>query len=459
MKTNQLFERVTKTQEKIFSVSEFLDYLNLILTPQRVIIEGEIGEKINNYPNYLFFTLLDTKENSKSNHSILKCFAWRAVVEDLAIEIKPGMKIKVFGYPEVIKHRGELNFQVERIELLGEGILKKQFEILKKELTLLGYFNLENKKQIPKFPQDIGLITSKVGRGALKDFLSHLENFGFRIFFYETKVEGSFALSEILSAINWFNQNIPSLDVIVLIRGGGDWESLQIFNTKEIVKAIVASKIPIITGIGHEDDTTLADLAADLRLATPTAVAKFLSENWKIAKREIKDFQNNLENFSQRFISNLKEKLKFFESNFIKETKKEILRKKEKLDDLIFNLNLYFQNYFKDYEVLEKDFFKNELKIENKIKKDKEKVKDYLEKLDKNKSRWQEKVLEILEKEMQRLLLANPDLKLKQGYTITLDETGKIIKDIEKLKISQNIKTKFYKGQILSKIQKINPEK
>jgi len=449
MKINQSLEVEPIIEEKVFSVSEFFDFLNEILVPQRVIVQGEIGEKMNNYPRYSFFNLLD------KDGSILKCFVWREVIETLGIDIEPGMEIRVIGYPEIRKNRGELNFQVERIELLGEGILKRQFEILKKKLEALGYFSPEIKKPIPKFCENIGLITSRVGRGALKDFLTHLGNFGFRIFFYETKVEGGFALNEILEAINWFNQNMPKLDVLVLTRGGGDWESLRPFNSEEIVKAISASKIPIITGIGHEDDTTLADLVADLRTSTPTDAAKILNKNWELAKVNIPKIEINLSTSLRKTFEIIKKKIIFYGSNLTVKVQKEIGLKQQGLKSLWKNLGLRFQNYFKEFEFLEKEFKKNYLKIKKLVKDQKIKIKEFLEDLIKNKNQWQGKINKILKQQEEKLFLCSPYLKLKQGYTITKDESGKIIKDPTRLKISQEILTKFYKGQIVSKIKKI----
>jgi len=259
--------------EKIFTVSEFLEFLNNILTPCQATIKGEVGERIDSYPGYTFFNLLDKKK------SILKCFAFKEVISGLGIPLEPGMEIKVTGYPEIRKNRGELKFQIQRIELIGEGVLKKQYEILKKRLEAAGYFAPERKKPIPEFCENIGLITSEYGKGAKKDFLTHLGNFGFKVFFYDVRVEGSFSLYEIIEAIRWFNTNLPYIDVLVLTRGGGDWESLSPFNSEEIVKTIFASKIPIITGIGHENDQTLADLAADFRASTPTHAAKVLTDS------------------------------------------------------------------------------------------------------------------------------------------------------------------------------------
>ncbi len=449
MKITQTLKIGSEIQEKVFTVSEFLDFLNQRLKPCLAIVQGEVGKKVDSYPRYTFFNLLD------KDGSILKCFAWVEVIESLGIPLEEGTEIRVIGYPEIRKDRGELKFQVRGIELIGEGFLKRQFEILKKKLEALGYFNPELKKPIPRFCEKIGLITSKYGKGAKKDFLTHLGNFGFQIFFYDARVEGSFSVYEIVEAINWFNKNLPQLDVLVLTRGGGDWESLQPFNSEEIVKAIWASRIPIITGIGHEDDITLADLAADLRASTPTHAAKFLNENWKIASRDIFEFEKNFTLSINRLFKNVKERINFFQKNLTNKIENEISFRQRTLKELIRNLNYFFQTYFQKFILLEKEFKKNFLKIKILIKSQKTKIEEILKNLIENKNIWRKRVENLLKQQEEKLIISNPNLKLKQGYTITLDEFGKIIKDPTKLRISQVIKTNFYKGQVLSKVKKV----
>lgn len=402
------FESLIK--EKVFTVSQFLDFLNQILKPCQVVVKGEVGEKINDYRKrngFVYFNLLDEKGSK------LSCSAFRTIFDNLGIELRPGLEIKVIGYPEIIKKWGILKFQVQRIELFGKGVLKKQFDFLKKRLALLGYFDQERKKPIPEFCQNIGLITSQYGRGAKKDFLTNLGNFGFNIFFYDVRVEGSFALNDILKAIDYFNKNYPYLDVLTLIRGGGDWESLQPFNTEEIVKAISASRIPIITGIGHEDDTTLADLASDLRTSTPTHAAKILNESWQEAFKKIDDYKENI--------------------------------------------NLIINKMFKIYkESLNRELNNELFKIAALIRQEKIKVKQILNDLIKNQIFWKKRINDNLKNKEEKLIISGPTLKLKQGYSITYDSNGNIIKDLSKIKMSQEIKTKLYKGRIFSEIKKID---
>ncbi len=441
-----------QTKEKVYSVSEFLDFLNRELVNYQVIIKGEVGENIDYYKDrgYIFFNILDSKDKS-----MLKCFAWKETIDALGVELEPGMEIKVFGYPEIRKDRGELKFQVERIDLVGEGILKKQYEILKERLAALGYFDEEIKKPIPKFCTTIGLITSKYGKGAKKDFETNLGKFGFQIFFYDVRVEGDYALSEIIAAIDYFNKNFPYLDVLVITRGGGDWESLKPFNSEEIVKAIRASRIPIITGIGHEKDTTLADLASDFRASTPTDAAKILNKSWEEAKIKIDEFEKQLDLQFNSLIKNLVDKINHFEKELMELPEKIISAKHKELDNFLVTLNLRFQNYLKRFEILEHEFKQNKSKIANLLKDQKRKIKEYQEELINNQREWQKKIHNLLKQQEEKLFLSSPILKLKQGYTITTDESGKIIKDIKDLKTSQIIKTRFYKGQVVSKIKKI----
>jgi exodeoxyribonuclease VII large subunit len=455
MEINQISKKEVQVEEKVYSVSEFLNFLNRELIIYQVVVQGEVGENVDYYKErgYIFFNILDNKDKS-----VLKCFAWKETIEALGVELESGMEIKVFGYPEIRKDRGELKFQVKRIELVGEGILKKQFEILKKKLADLGYFDEENKKPIPKFCKNIGLITSKEGKGAKKDFETNLGKFGFQIFFYDVRVEGSYALTEIIAAINYFNQNYHNFDVLVIVRGGGDWESLKAFNSEEIVKAIRASRIPIITGIGHEKDTTLADLAADLRASTPTDAAKILNKGWEEAKIKIFEIESNLHSRINKLIENFKREIGRFEKDTVESFKKIISTKHKEIGNLLASLNLRFQNYFKKFEILEKEFKQNELKIFNLLKDQERKIEEYQKGLVNNQKEWQKKIDNLLKQQEERLIIANPILKLKQGYTITTDEAGKIIKDIKDLKTSQIIKTRFYKGQVLSKIKKIDKQ-
>lgn len=441
-------EEGSKTEEKVFTVSEYLDFLNDILKHRSVTIRGEIGEKLYNYPRYTFFNLLEKEV-------ILKCFVYQEVIDRIGVTLEGGMEIMVTGYPKIYEKKGELTFQVEKIELVGEGILKKQFEILKKRLLASGYFDKEHKKPISRFPEKIGLITSAHGKGAKKDFLISLGDFGFHILFYDSKVEGISALNEITEAIIWFNQNFPNIDALILTRGGGSWESLRPFNSEEIVKTIFASKIPVITGIGHENDETLADYVADFRASTPTHAARVLADRWKEASFFIAGVEKAIPSLVNKTFQGARERINLFENYFASKIKREINIQSNNLSNIMKNINNSFQNYFRNFEILQREFVRNIYRIKSLLNIKKDKVARLLDYLIANGGRWLKNQKTFLKSQEEKLLISSPQFKLKQGYSITLDKKGKIIKKINNLRVSQDIVTKFYKGNILSKIRRI----
>jgi len=394
-------------EEKIFTVSEFIDLINKFLLSQKVVIQGEVGEKINSYPTFSIFYLLD-----KDREAVLKCFIWKSQLDMLGVELRAGLEVKVGGFPEIVEKRGDFTFHVEKIGLIGEGVLKQAFEALKRKLAQAGFFDNARKRSLPRFCQKIGLITSKYGKGALPDFQKHLGNYGFRVYIYDARVEGFSAIDDIAGAIRWFNEDIPDIDVLVLTRGGGNWESLQAFNSEILAKAIYSSKIPIICGVGHETDETIVDYVADVRASTPTDAARILSDPWRLATSQIIEFEKYFISSTNRLFKDIKEKISFFKKNSNANFKLSLIKEKTKIDD--FSQNLI-----------------------------------------KNKDWWKERIKKVLKQEEERLIPSNPVLKLKQGYTITRDELEHIIKKPENLKINQLIKTKFYKGQISSEVKLI----
>jgi len=392
----------THPQEKIFTVSEYVDCLNQILVPQRALIKGEVG-KISGRDRYVFFSLRDKDEDA-----VLNCFVWKNVLDNFGITLKEGIELKVEGFPKIFKSRGNLNFEVERLGLLGEGSLKQALEALKKKLAAAGFFNPERKKSIEKYIKKIGLVTSSFG-DAKNDFLTHLGRFGFDVSFYDVRVEGLHAVDDIVSAIHYFNESLSDVQVIVLTRGGGSLESLQAFNSESIAKAIFASRIPIITGIGHENDETIADLVADVNASTPTGAARVLSDPWRNADTLLNQLQNDL--------------------------RKSFLTLLEITKDKITSVENLFTSIFKRYS---------------------QKLELIISQLLQNSSGWFKFLQTKLDQGEKVLNLIDPQLRLKQGYSIVFNRTGKVVKNVSQLKIGELLSLKFHQGEALSKVEKIN---
>lgn len=444
-KTAEQLEVISKN--KVFTVTEFIEFVNGLFEPfksHRVTVEGEVGEDINLYSRYGFFKLID------ENDSVLQCFAFKRVIDKMEIDLEPGMEVKIKGYPEVRKKKGNFNFQVKRISPTGEGDLKRQFEKLKKKLKKQGFFKKEEKQKVPDFAEKVGLITSG-GSDAEKDFRTHLENYGFTIYRYDSRVEGDSAIEDVIAGIQQLNNN-PDLDVIVITRGGGSWESLQAFNSEEVVRAVFSSNKPIVSGVGHENDITLLDLVADARVSTPTDAGKYLSESWKegeqFIKQSEKDLSATLKNLMERTKQRFEEMKRFFEreiENKVDELKQSLNR------DFKFLTNQLKSKIEKFYS-LEKSFRANEYKIRVNLKEKNKKVENLVEQLNQNKKRWRKTLTKQLSQEEKKLRISSPEFKLQQGYSITKKQ-GTIVKNTADLDEGDKIKTKLSKGSVNSRVE------
>ncbi|MGM0438914.1 MAG: exodeoxyribonuclease VII large subunit [Patescibacteria group bacterium] len=437
--------------DKVFSVSEFIDFVNGLLKPLKickVIVKGEIGEDIyiNDQKGWAIFNLID-EEGSR-----LGCFALSYVVDKLGVDLEPGLEVKITGHPEVRKNKGRFSFQVSRISLVGEGDLKKQFEILKKKLKEEGFFDDDKKQEIPQFPKNIGLITSK-GSDAEKDFMTHLEDYGFHVSTFPSRVEGEAAIDDILKGIKTLNQDYPELEAIVITRGGGSWESLQAFNSEEVVKAAFSSKIPIISGIGHENDLSLLDLVADQRVSTPTDAGKFLSKSWKDGEKRIIESERNLSTATRRMIKQAERRFEEHANFFERKINQNFALKEKGLDYLFSSLTDKIKNKIDKFYALEKEVKAHGYKIKTKLKNNNQKVGDLNKNLQTNKKRWEKAIKNKLSEKEEKLNLSSPDLKLRQGYSITKLE-GKVIKSAKDLSVGDMLETTFKDGEAKSRVEK-----
>ncbi len=253
---------------QVIAVKDFVAILNETLgfAYPLVVVEGEIASFKINQGKWVFFDL-------KDDEATLSCFM---PLYQLKVELADGMKVRVSGTPKLTKW-GKFSFTAKSVELAGEGELKRAFELLKNRLSGEGLFDDTRKRPIPRIPARLGLITSR-GSAAYSDFIKILNSrwSGIEILLADVQVQGAPAPDQIVSALNYFNQLADPMDVLVLIRGGGSLEDLQAFNTESVARAVATSRTPIVVGVGHEVDISLADFAADVRAATPTDAARLV---------------------------------------------------------------------------------------------------------------------------------------------------------------------------------------
>lgn len=252
----------------LLSVSDFIALTNQVLDTAypSINIEGEVAGFTVNQGKYIFF---DLKDETGS----VGCFmmAWQ-----LRMPIEDGMKVVVTASPKLTQ-RGKFSLTVRAIRPKGEGSLKRSFELLKAKLDKEGLFRQERKRPLPEMPHHIAVISSTQAAG-YADFIKIINDRfgGLQVDVAHVQVQGADAPEQIIRALKYFNSRQETPEVIVIVRGGGSADDLEAFNDEPLVREIAASRVPTLVGVGHETDTTLADLVADVRAATPSNAAQIV---------------------------------------------------------------------------------------------------------------------------------------------------------------------------------------
>jgi exodeoxyribonuclease VII large subunit len=276
-------------KRRIWKVSELTSRIRDLLEGEfpEIWVEGEVSNFHAAQSGHLYFTLKDPKAQ-------LKCVCFRDQLRGLKFRPEDGLQVTVRGGLSIYDVRGEYQLYVTQIEPVGLGALQLAFEQLKKRLEAEGLFDAARKKPLPMLPRRIGVVTSPAG-AAVRDIVRVLRrrfpNACVQIF--PVKVQGDGAAKEIVAALKFFNR-VAAVDVLILARGGGSLEDLWAFNEEVVAREIAASLIPIITGVGHETDFTIADFVADLRAPTPSAAAEIVVRTRQELEGRIAELQRSI---------------------------------------------------------------------------------------------------------------------------------------------------------------------
>jgi len=279
------FELNLAPERKVWSVSELTAHIRDVLAAQfsNLWVEGEVSNYHAAQSGHLYFTLKDAK-------SQVRCVCFRNQALRMKFRPEDGLKVTVRGSISVYEPRGEYQIYVEHIEPVGLGALQLAFEQLKKRLEAEGLFDEARKKPLPMLPRRIGVITSPKG-AAVRDIIRILRRRfpNLHLIVYPVRVQGEGAAEDIVAALKYFDRQ-QSAEVILLARGGGSLEDLWAFNEEIVARAIAACAIPVVSGVGHETDFTIADFVADVRASTPSAAAEIVvrtREEFRIHLREV----------------------------------------------------------------------------------------------------------------------------------------------------------------------------
>jgi len=258
----------------VFTVKQLTQYVKALLGQDRALqdvwVRGEVGDLVRHGSGHVYFTL-------KDEYSQLRCVLFREEASYVSFDLAAGMQVAARGAVTVYEPRGQYQLVVRELEEAGLGDLYLAFERLRRKLAAEGLFDADRKRPLPAFPRTIALLTSPDG-AAVHDVLTTLRRRwpGADIILVPTPVSGPAAVPGIVRSLERLAA-LEGVDVAILARGGGSLEELSAFNAEEVARAMARSPVPLVTGIGHEVDVTIADLVADLRAATPTAAAAAVS--------------------------------------------------------------------------------------------------------------------------------------------------------------------------------------
>jgi len=389
---------------RVFSVSEITRQIKLLLEDSfpTLWVEGEISNFKPHQSGHLYFTLKDVDAQ-------ISCVMWRSRASTLNLDINDGLKVRVYGTLRLYEKSGRYQLDLIRIESAGLGELQLEFERLKQKLQEQGLFDPQYKKQLPKFPLSVGIITSPTG-AALHDILSVIQRRSpsTKIIAVGVRVQGDGAAEEIVDAINLFNDHHP-VDVLIVGRGGGSLEDLWPFNQENVARAIFDSHIPIVSAVGHEIDFTISDFVSDFRAPTPSAAAEIVIP----ADNEIREWIFEVQR-----------------------------KQKNRIKDHIARMRLEIINIQKSYS------FRRPKDILQKYILQIEEITNRILLAIKNKSAKEKVIIENFNNQLQSL---NPYHVLKRGYSMVFKDE-KLVSSVDLIDIDDKLLVKLKDGHISSQV-------
>lgn len=421
-------EEVSLPENDTLSVSQFLDSLNVELSGMAARIRGEVTS-VDERERVVYFSLKDSEDESALN-----CLIFRHQYEISGVKLAIGDEVIVEGVPDIYKPNGRLSLKVGMIELFGEGALKKAYDALKQKLETEGVFALEKKRALPEFPKNIALITSEQG-AAIGDFTMNLGSQGLKVDFYPTSVEGKKAVFEIIEALRYFRKHADQYDVLVVVRGGGSLESLQAFNNETLIREVAASPIPTLFGVGHEKDVTLAALAADVMVSTPTATARTLREPFEKARTTLSYIERGLVGGYDELLRATDGRLVEFSHHLMKHSR-------------------LFSEHF---ATLRERFMQSVPVLEYRMREIEAFLMRTTSEFLKQCTQWQEQTSQSLSKMEEALKRYDPKRALALGYSL-IQKEGKILRSASEVEKGDILALRLAKGRLAAEVTEVYTE-
>ncbi len=445
-------ENLTKSITEILSVSQLNRMIGTLFEQELSVmwIRGEVSNFVQAASGHWYFTLKDDRASVKG-------VMFRGKAASTGFMPRSGDKVEVRARVSLYEPRGDFQLQVDMMRRAGQGDLHEAFLRIKQKLESEGLFDPARKKNIPMFPKAIGVVTS-LSAAALQDVLTALARRApyVPVIIYPSLVQGQEAVASLIAALEQAEQR-QEVDVLLLVRGGGSIEDLWSFNDEGLARLVARCTIPVISGVGHETDFTIADFVADLRAPTPTAAAELACVSGqdlsrridhainvlnRIQQRQIEMACMRLDKAAARLVSPAQLLLRYGQKNsyLLQSLEKSLRRKKDALQARVTLLNNTLQYNKPD------------------IARERVRVNQSLSRLQQLWSFQMRQRLAVLERMDSNLRNMNPRAILGRGFSITYDEFGNIVRDPAKLGANQRLRLELEKGIQNVVVIKDNPE-
>ncbi|TXH67821.1 MAG: exodeoxyribonuclease VII large subunit [Thiothrix sp.] len=444
------------SQRLVLSVSQLNADVNQLLMQgfPALWIEGEISNLSRPSSGHLYFVLKDQQAQ-------LRCALFRPKAFSLRIKPENGSKVLAYGRIGLYEPRGEYQFIVERMEAAGEGELQRRFEELKQRLAAAGLFAAERKKALPSYPACIGIITSPTG-AAVQDILNVLQRRcpHIPILIYPVAVQGDAAAPQIVRALQQANRE-RLCDVLILARGGGSLEDLWAFNEASVAEALSASQLPVITGIGHEIDFTIADFVADVRAPTPSAAAELVSPDSASLLARVNALHLHLQRAIQQTVSAHTQHLKQLEQRLQRQHPLQDLQQKaQRLDELELRLQRALERKLERLQ-LRLQILEQRLHWQNpapQIQQWQLQLRHSYQQLLRAMEQTLDKHQQALGLQAARLQAYSPLATLERGYALVLNSEGQVIKSVHKVKNQARVTIRLQDGDLNCQVLATKPK-
>ncbi len=416
-----------------------------------VWVEGEISNFRPAPSGHLYFTLKDADAQ-------LPVVLFRRQAVLLRFKPEDGLHVLVRGRVSVYAQRGQLQLVGETIEPVGAGSLQLAFEQLKERLKAEGLFDAARKRPLPAFPHTVGIVTSPTG-SVIRDFLNIVgrRHAGLSVIVCPAAVQGDQAVPEIEAAIAHLN-TILAIDVVVIARGGGSLEDLNAFNSERVARAIIASKLPVVSAIGHETDFTIADFVADLRAPTPSAAAELITEVQHRVAERVDNQSARLDRAARFQLLHARQKMDSILSDRSERRLTSLLhRLGQRLDDLGFRMGSSVEGMVRTRQRQVTEFTADVLHHEPRqmLARMRERLIVSDTRIERSQERTLRRAMARIEALDARLRSLSPLAVLDRGYALVIDADGAVIRSISQVAPGNHLITRLGDGEFASTADEI----